>query len=405
MVAGGQMRLAVRGRTSPIGPGASDARMIYEFSGRGGLNDLLTPAEWPVGQVVPNRGTIGPVNPLRAVLLLGLGPVAAVALAVAIAPVVLGHGGEVPGAPTAATFLTTWRFDPLVWLPAIAAVLVWRAGVLRVNRAHPANPVPRRRTVSWLLGLGSILLALDSGIERYDTTLFSVHMVQHLLLTLVAPVLLLYAGPITLLLRASSPETRRRRILPLLHSRVVRAVSFPVVSWVVFAAVMWGSHFSPLFDAALENELAHRLEHALFLSAGLLFWWPVVGPDPSPWRMRPAAKVLYVGLQMPQNTFLAVAIAFASTPLYPHYVTTIRDWGPTPLEDQQIAGSIMWLGGDLVFLAALILLVAVWMRDEERRSVGEDRRLEGERAAIREREARLAARRAAEAADRGTAGR
>jgi putative copper resistance protein D len=177
-----------------------------------------------------------------------------------------------------------------------------------------------------------------------------------------------------------------------------------VVAWILFAAVMWGSHFSPLFDAALENEWLHRLEHGLFLVSSMLFWWPVVGSDPSPWRMRPAAKVLYVGLQMPQNTFLAVAITMSSVPLYPHYVTTIRPWGPTPLEDQQLAGSIMWLGGDLVFIGVVILLVLAWMRDDERRSVGEDRRLAGERAAIREREVKLAERRAAEASSAASSG-
>jgi cytochrome c oxidase assembly factor CtaG len=229
-------------------------------------------------------------------------------------------------------------------------------------------------------------------------------MVQHMLLTLVAPVLLVYAGPITLVLRASSAETRRRWIFPILHSRVLRFLSFPVVSWLVFAAVMWASHFSPLFDASLESEWIHRLEHGLFLGAALLFWWPVAGSDPSPWRMRPAAKVLYVGLQMPQNTFLALAIYLATAPLYAHYATTVRAWGPSPLEDQQAAGGIMWLGGDLVFLAAVILLLYAWMRDEERRTVGEDRRLEGERAAIREREALLAARKAAEAAAAGAKG-
>jgi putative copper resistance protein D len=317
------------------------------------------------------------------------------------APAALAHGGEVPPAPTALSFLLGWSFDPSIWLPAIAALLLWRAGVARVARAHPASPVPRRRSLAWVLGIGVIVLALDSGIERYDTTLFSVHMVQHLLLTLVAPPLLLSAGPITLLLRASSSETRRRWILPPLHARVVRVLAFPVVAWLLFAAVMWGSHFSPLFDLSLESELAHRLEHALFLSSALLFWWPVVGPDPAPWRMTPAVRVLYAGLQMPQNTFLALAIYMATTPLYPHYVTTVRSWGPTPLADQQVAGGIMWLGGDFAFLTAVILLVLAWMRHEERRTVGEDRRLEGERAAIREREAKLAARRATEAGDRG----
>jgi putative copper resistance protein D len=329
-------------------------------------------------------------------------------LAAAVAPVlvlaaarpVLGHGGEVPAVPPdATTLLLGWSGDPLVWLPAVVALVAWWLAVRRVNREHPGNPVPRARTVSWVLGVAAVLLALDSGIERYDTTLFWVHMVQHLLLTLVAPILLLSAGPLTLLLRVSSAETRRRWIFPVLHSRIVRALAHPVVAWLLFAGVMWASHFSPLFDAALEDEWIHRLEHALFLGSALLFWWPVVGPDPSPWRMAPAGKVLYVGLQMPQNTFLALAIFLAPVALYTHYTTTGRAWGPTPLEDQQLAGGIMWLGGDLVFLAMVMLLVLAWMRADERRTVGEDRRLAAEEAAIRERAARLAARRAAEAGE------
>ena len=284
---------------------------------------------------------------------------------------VLAHGGVVPTEPpSVANLLLGWSFDPLVWLPSIVVLLAWRMAVRRVNRAHPANPVAPKRTWSWVAGVVVLLVALDSGIATYDTTLFSVHMVQHLLLTLVAPPLLLYAGPIVLLLRVSSAATRRRWILPVLHSRPVRFLSFPVVSWLLFAGVMWGSHFSGLFDVALENEWAHRFEHALYLFAALLFWWPVVGPDPSPWRMGPSVRVMYAGMQMPQNTFLALAIYAAATPLYPHYVTTVRSWGPTPLEDQQAAGGIMWLGGDLLFLAAIILLVHAWIQDDERRHGG-----------------------------------
>ncbi len=325
-------------------------------------------------------------------------------LALLAAPTALAHGVGVPPEPTASTFLLDWTFDPTVWLPAIGAVLLWRHLVGSVNRAHPGKRVPPRRTVSFVLGVATVLVALDSGIGLYDTTLFSDHMVQHLLLTLVAPPLLLYAGPITLILRASSPETRQRWILPFLHSRVIRALSFPAVSWVLFTGVMWGTHFSPLFELSLENVYVHDLEHLLYLVSALLFWWPIVGPDPSPWRLRPAARVLYAGLQMPQMTFLAVAVYMADTPLYSHYVTTVRNWGPTPLEDQQMAGGIMWVGGDFVFMIALLLLVYVWMQDEERRSVGEDRRLESERAAIREREVLLAARRAREAAASEQAG-
>ena len=341
----------------------------------------------------------------RRPVVLAVGALAAApVLGLLAAPAVLAHGGEVPVVPPdPAILLLGWSGDPLVWLPAVVALVLWRTGVRRVTPAHPGNLVPRARTWAWVAGVLAVLFALDLGIERYDTTLFWVHMIQHMLLTLVGPILLLYAGPITLLLRASSAETRRRWIFPLLHSRVVRFLSFPVVSWLLFAAVMWASHFSPLFEAALEDEWIHRLEHALFLGSALLFWWPVVGPDPSPWRMKPGAKVLYVGLQMPQNTFLALAIYMSTIPLYQHYVTTGRAWGPTPLEDQQMAGGIMWLGGDLVFLTMVILLVWAWMRDEERRTVGEDRRLGAEEAAIRERAARLAERRAAESGE--TAGK
>ena len=198
------------------------------------------------------------------------------------------------------------------------------------------------------------------------------HMVQHLLLTLVGPPLLLLAGPITLLLQASSPETRRRWILPVLHSSIVRRrVASRWSPWILFAAVMWASHFSPLFNVALEDPWVHRLEHALFLGAALLFWWPVIGPDPSPWKLRPPASILYVGLQMPQNTFLALAIYMASAPLYAHYATTIRTWGPTPLEDQQAAGGIMWVGGDIMFVT---MLVAMTWRVDAGRGAAQRRR-------------------------------
>ena len=309
---------------------------------------------------------------------------------------VLAHGGEPIGPPTLATLLLGWSFDATVWLPLVALALAWRWAVGRVARDHPANPVPRRRSLWFALGLLTVLVALDSGFARYDTTLFSAHMVQHLLLTLVAPPFLALAAPITLLLRVVSPATRRRLVLPVLHSRPVRALAFPPVAWLLFAGTMWASHFSPLFDAALEDELVHRLEHALYLGAALLFWWPVVGADPAPWRMGWPARLLYVGLQMPQNTFLALAIYSSARPLYAHYASLELPWLPDALADQRVAGGLMWLGGDLLFLAALLLGVAAWLRHDERRAQRTDRLADAERAVIREREARLAARRAAE---------
>jgi putative copper resistance protein D len=317
---------------------------------------------------------------------------------------VAAHGQEVPDAPTLASLALGWSFDPLVWLPIAAATLLWLAAVWRVDAAHPATPVPIRRTVFFLAGMAALLLALASGIERYATTLFSIHMVQHILIAFVAAPLIALAGPITLLLRFARPDIRKGVILPVLRSRPVRYLTHPVVAWLVFAGVMWGSHFSPLFDAALDDEWVHRLEHAIFLAAALLFWWPGVGVDPVPGRMNHPVRALYVGLQMPQNTFLALAIMSATVVLYPHYATTARDWPPTPLADQQLAGGIMWVAGDIVFITAVLAIVAAWMRHEEATTRRADARADAERAAIRDREAQLAERRAAEAAQAAGSG-
>lgn len=325
---------------------------------------------------------------------------AAIAAAWLAAPtVVVAHGDTPADAPTAGSLLLGWTFEPLPTLGIAVALLAWWRLVARVNAAHPANRVPGRRSVAFGLGMAAIALALLSGIDRYDTTLFSVHMVQHVLLTFVAAPLIALAGPITLLLRAATPAVRQRWILPVLHSRALRVLAFPVVAWVVFAAVMWTSHFSPLFDAALEDPLLHDLEHGLFLATALLFWWPVVAVDPGPWRMPYPVRALYVFLQMPQNTFLAVVLLGATTVLYPHYATTGRTWGPTPLADQGTAAGIMWIAGDAVFLLAILVVIAAWMRSEARDADRTDRRADIERAAIRDRERDLADRLARERED------
>jgi cytochrome c oxidase assembly factor CtaG len=308
-------------------------------------------------------------------------------------PAAVAAHGALPDEPLSVRgLLFAWTVEPLVGIALVVATVLWWQAAHRVNQAHPANPVPRRRTLAFAGGLAAIAVALLSGIGRYDTTLFSVHMVQHILLVFVAAPLIALSGPVTLALRAVPTTTRRSLLLPILHSRPVRVVSHPVVAWLAFTSVMWGSHFSPLFDAALEDPLAHDLEHALFLGSGLLFWWPALGVDPAAWRMPPAVRALYVFLQMPQNTFLAVAITFATAPLYRHYATLAAPWLPSALADQQAAGAIMWLAGDAVFLVAVIGLVAAWMRADERGQAREDRRADEARAAIREREAKLAKR-------------
>jgi putative membrane protein len=308
----------------------------------------------------------------------------------------LAHGPVPADPPTLLNLALGWSFEPALILPLLGAAWLWTRAVQRVNAAHADNPVPRRRSVFFLGGLLTIAIALQSGIERYDTSLFSVHMVQHILLTLVAAPLIALGAPVTLLLRVATPAVRRRWILPVLHSRLLRVLSFPVVAWIALAAVMWGTHFSALFDVALENRFVHDLEHLLYLVAALLFWWPAVGLDPSPWRMSHPVRALYVFLQMPQNTLLAVIILNATTPLYLHYATLLRPWGPSTLFDQQIAAVIMWLSGDLLFIGAMAAIMFGWMRHEERQAARSERMADVERASIRVREASLAKRLAEE---------
>jgi cytochrome c oxidase assembly factor CtaG len=344
-------------------------------------------------------GTMAPMSQ-RSVLRATAAAGGLLAVAALIPGAVLGHG-VAPAPPSdPAGLLGLWSFDPTVQVPLAATVVAWVAAVRRVNREHPSNPVPRRRSVGFLLGIGAIELALQSPIERYDTTLFSVHMVQHLLLTMVAAPLIAYGAPITLLLRVAPGDVRRRWIIPVLHSRVMRALTHPVVAWLLFAGVMWGTHFSPVFNESLENPLLHQLEHLLYLGSALLFWWPVIGADPSPWRLPYPMRALYTFLQMPQNTFLALAIYSTTTVRYAHYATLQRNWGPDPLADQQLAGGLMWVGGDLIFLVAILFVVRGWMRQEDRDAVRVDARQDAEREEISRREVILAERLARERGQR-----
>jgi putative copper resistance protein D len=305
----------------------------------------------------------------------------AAALGLSNPPAVLAHGWTGP-APRLPNVLFAWSLDPI---PIVAVLVAGGAYVWaerRVDHRHPATRVPRHRRWLFLGGLAAVLLALVSPIDTYEGALFSVHMAQHMLLELVAAPLLVLGAPITLALRATS-GTARRAILSVLHSVPLRWLTFPLVTWVLFAGVNWGWHFSPLYNVALESPLVHYAEHASFTVAALLFWWPAIGPDPQAWRMPHPVKLLYLFLAMPQNSFLGVALLSTGSVLYSHYLTNLRTWGPSPLDDQHLGGTLMWVFGDVVFLAAMLGVVAAWMRFEDRRTARLDAQLD---AAERERQ-------------------
>jgi putative copper resistance protein D len=328
----------------------------------------------------------------RSLIRLAASLTAATLAALVVAGPVLGHGPVPIAPPDALTLALGWTFVPAVAIPLALLAVGWLVMVDRIDRRHPGSPVRVVRTVAFMASLATVAIALMSGIERYDTTLFSVHMVEHLLLMLVAAPLLVLAAPITQLLRAASPRVRKRVILPILQSGPVAALGLPVVGWLTFTLVLWISHFSALFEAALEDQFVHELEHLLYLGAALLFWWPVIGVDPAPHRLGHPARIGYVLLQIPLNSFLAMAVLFADAPLYSHYATLGSPYGITALADQQLAAGIMWFVSDGVFIGSILLLVAGWMRHEDRDAVAADRRADPARRAIRERADRLAER-------------
>jgi len=296
-----------------------------------------------------------------------IGSVIAGALALVARPgSALAHG-EAATAPTFPGVLLEWGFDPLAIALIGAAALIYLRAVREVNAAHPRWPVPRGRTAAFLAGLAAIAVALLSPIDRYETVLLSVHMVQHMLLQLVAAPLLLLAAPVTLALRVAPPGVRGW-LLTVLHSRLLRVATHPIVAWTAFVVVNWGWQFSPLYDLAAESTLVHYVQHAVYLGVALLFWWPIVAVDPAPRKLAFPGRVAYVALSIPQNSFLGIILMNVQPSLYPHYWTQLREWGPPFAEDLQIAGAIMWGMGAMVFVLALLLVLAAWMRSEERQT-------------------------------------
>ena len=284
----------------------------------------------------------------------------------------MAHGDQ-PPAPGFPSILVEWRLEPIVLAVLGMAVIGWVILARQVAARHPDHPHPTWRGAAFFGGAATLAVALTSPIEAYEGSLFSVHMLQHMLLELVAGPLLLLGAPATLALRAASPSVRRG-LLSVLHSRVVTVLSFPLLAWVLFAAVNWGWHFSSLYDQALENPALHDLQHLTFLGAALLFWWPVIGADPARWRLPHPVRLFYLFLAMPQNSFLGIALMSAPAALYPHYLTNLRNWGPAPIVDQNVGGMLMWVGGDVVFLLAMGFVVAAWVRHEDRRTARADAR-------------------------------
>ncbi len=215
-----------------------------------------------------------------------------------------------------------------------------------------------RRSRFLLAGAVVVAVAVVGPIPELAHRHFAVHMIQHLLLTLVAGPLFALGAPIASLLKATRGRTRQR-LAAVARSRAMQLLTHPLTAWTAFALVMWLTHFSSLYDLAVTNELVHVAEHSLYLGAGVLFWTPVIGADAFARRLLAwPLRLVYLVAALPLQSFLGLAIYSSDRPLYASY---------PDLADQRLGALIMWIGGDFVFVVAIALVIGAWMRADRAR--------------------------------------
>lgn len=264
-------------------------------------------------------------------------------------------------------WLESWTFDPVLGTALIGAALAYVWAARRVSAADPDHPWRRRHTVSYLAGLALCWFVLLGPVGFYDDTFFWAHMVQHVALMMIIAPLLLLGSPVLLLLRVSTPSFRRAWVLPVLRGRVLTTLTRPVVGWLLFAGVLIGTHFSPFYEFSLEHPLVHEyVEHLLYLSAALIYYYPLLPGNPGPRRVPYGVRAgSLFGMMFPET--MAGFFLYASTyVMYPFYLSVHRPFGPPPLVDQQLGGALMWGGSMIIDTVWISLAVAAWLRSESR---------------------------------------
>ncbi len=278
---------------------------------------------------------------------------------------------------TPSSVFTQWGLSPVLFV-----LVVWAAGLYlyAVWRLHDrGDRWPLGRTLTFVVGgLGSFLFATQSGLAVYDTTLLSVHMVQHMVLSMAVPLFCALGAPVTLALR-TLPAAPRRWLLAVLHSRVGRVLTFPPLTLALYVISPWALYFTGWYDATLRSPALHELMHVHLVVVGVLFFTPILGVDPVPGRVSYPFRLLLLILSLPFHAFLGVTIMSQSTLIggdwYPDLHRTMP-WLPDARADQHLAGGILWGSGDLVALLLVGVLFAQWVRASAAEARREDRRLD-----------------------------
>ena len=299
-------------------------------------------------------------------------------------------GYDFAGPPTPARVLFDWRFDLIFGTAAIVLAGLYLVGVRRLRRR--GDDWPAGRTVAWLLGCLALLFVTSSGLGRYMPAMFSMHMADHMMLSMLVPILLVLGGPVSLALRAlptagrDDPPGMREWLLAALHSGVSRFLTNPVVATALFVAGFYGLYLGGLFDAAVGSHMGHVAMNVHFLLSGYLFYWVVIGVDPTPRPIPPLAKLAVVFASLPLHAFFGVLLMGTQNVLGESFYRSLHlSWHTDLMGDQRLGGGIAWAAGEIPLVLVMIALLVQWTRSDQRTA----RRLD--RAADRDDDAELAA--------------
>jgi len=263
-------------------------------------------------------------------------------------------------------WLTHWNWDPSIVIGAALIVGLYLYAIGPLCKRHHFEPASKGQIFAFLLSVGLMFLALVSPLDELgDSYLFSAHMVQHLFLTIVGPPLLLIGTPAWFI----RPILRNKTLFAIL-----RFLTYPAVAFVIFNADFFLWHAPALYNATLENQNIHILEHMTFIIFGLLNWWPIFSPSQELPRLSIGGQILYLFLSGMPVVLLGAGLTFAS-PLYAPYIAAPRVWGISAATDQQLGGLIMWVPGNIIFIAIMSALFLRWMQNKEREQAAHEREL------------------------------
>lgn len=265
---------------------------------------------------------------------------------------------------------SSWHPDPLVLAGLALAAVVYRQGLVGLRRQRRGRPaVGPTQVAAFSGGLATLAVALASPLEAAASSLFAAHMVQHLMLLVVAPPLLVLGRP-GLVMTMALPRRARRRVRRAgtrgAVRRTVEAVSHPAAVWGAGTVVLWAWHLPSLYEAAVLHDAVHALEHATLLAIAGLLWAAVLGRGSRP--LAAPAVVLLLFVTALQGAALGAVLSLASAPLYAVHEPVAPLWGLTPLEDQQLAGGLMWVPPGLVYLAVMAGVLVRWFASLDARS-------------------------------------